>query len=48
MKMKIAFLLMSLVSLAACVPEKAEEQKINSLIQREMELHKERSKGWGE
>jgi hypothetical protein len=46
--MKIVFLLLSLVSIAACVPEKAEEQRVNSLIQREMELHNERSKGWGE
>jgi hypothetical protein len=47
MKMKIAFLLMTLLSVAACIPEKTEEQKIGSAIQREMELHKQRSEGWG-
>lgn len=46
--MKIAFLLITIISVAACVPEKTEEQKIDSMIQREMDLHKQRMQGFGE
>ena len=46
--MKFSFLIIIIFSLSACVPEKAEEQKIDSQIQREMDLHRQRMQGFGD
>jgi hypothetical protein len=45
--MKLTFLLMIPLIVAACFPEKPEEAKINPLIQQEMDLHKQRMQGFG-
>jgi hypothetical protein len=46
--MKFAFLMIAPLLLAACVPEKPEEREIDSLIQQEMDLHKDRMQGFGD
>jgi len=45
--MKIAFLLMTALIFSACVPEKSEENKFDSHVQQEMDLHKQRMQGFG-
>lgn len=46
--MKTTIVLISIFILSACIPENAEKQKIDSAIQREMDLHKQRMQGFGE
>jgi outer membrane biogenesis lipoprotein LolB len=45
--MKFTFLLIAPFLLAACVPEKPEEQQIAPSIQQEMDLHKDCMQGFG-